>query len=366
MSQLATDSSILGLDQLFWVHCRLSCRDVLALVPHPTIQDVYFHGAHPVRKVEITGIVVGKEESSALISYSVDDGTAVLPCVSWFSQQEKFQAHRDTIPLGYLVKVTGRIADFRSKRQLTVNSIVSEEDPNVETLRWLETVELTTTVYDAPAQGTEKELQDLLTIWMEKEQRDLLALGIGSLIENQDDPVTEYKEALGIFQTENPTEGDLKRLVRLFIVANDLIEVPFSTLRSSTDIVTATRQVLRAQSKAFHPSDQRINSTLASVVKILVQEGFMYHRDTDADVYEIIRHDINLGQAVLKLVQVESEGRGRGREKGGISEEEIVYAIRRLQRFKLVPRTVVEASIGLLLSGSDIYEVERKQFKSID
>ena len=52
--------------------------------------------------------------------------------------------------LGQLVSVYGRVSEYREERQVKVNGICIEEDPNIEPLHWLEVIQLKRTVYAKP------------------------------------------------------------------------------------------------------------------------------------------------------------------------------------------------------------------------
>ena len=52
--------------------------------------------------------------------------------------------------LGQLVSVWGKVSKFRGEKQLTVTTMVEQNDPNAEPLFWLEVVHLKKTVYSRP------------------------------------------------------------------------------------------------------------------------------------------------------------------------------------------------------------------------
>ncbi|KAI8906215.1 hypothetical protein DFJ77DRAFT_543977 [Powellomyces hirtus] len=354
---LGKDHSLFGIDPLFWIHCKLSVDDVLTLRSHASIPDIYLLGCHPLRKVEITGIIVGKEESSLLIRYSVDDGTGIIPCVHWFPPEERYVSSRKTLPLGQLVQVAGRVSEFRAQRQITVDAIAAERNPNVETLRWLEVAELKETLYNVVPEETDTAREACLRAWLDSDssaRQDAAAPSV--------DLHAEYQAIVSkiVDDDADPTEDDLKRLVKLYVQSNLLHHIPFSELRNHDQVVAMVRRVLQCQSGVLVPSHQRISSTLSRAITALVRDGFMYHQDGDEDIYEVIQHELNIGPAILTLIQHETAS------KDGISEEGIIFTLRSLARFKYVTRLSVESSIGKLIADSHIYEVESKQYKSIE
>ena len=79
----------------------------------------------------------------------VDDGTGVLPCCQWRKKEDSDEGL--FIPrLGQLVSIYGRVSEYRDEKQLTIQNIFPEEDPNVEPLHWMEVALLKKTVYSKP------------------------------------------------------------------------------------------------------------------------------------------------------------------------------------------------------------------------
>ena len=70
-------------------------------------------------------------------THQVDDGSGVIPCCQWRKEEDSEEGL--VIPqLGQLVSVYGRVSEYREERQVKVNAICIEEDPNIEPLHWLE------------------------------------------------------------------------------------------------------------------------------------------------------------------------------------------------------------------------------------
>ena len=64
-----TDISLLGLDPLFWIYFKCFIRDILCLGRHASLSDLYFYKERPVRQVQISGIIMGKDEVSKYVNY---------------------------------------------------------------------------------------------------------------------------------------------------------------------------------------------------------------------------------------------------------------------------------------------------------
>ncbi|KAF9277691.1 CST complex subunit STN1 [Mortierella alpina] len=121
---------------------QLMLFQVKALVPVPDMDGVYTHRGHPVRMVEVMGVVRRVHRAPKMFVYTLDDGTDTLNCIIWIP--DRLQSLRDTsaepwlepYELGQVLNIVGRPGEFRGQSQLTFqhnNSTVCT-DPNAETL----------------------------------------------------------------------------------------------------------------------------------------------------------------------------------------------------------------------------------------
>lgn len=179
-----------GLDPTYWSCLKLFARDVLELSVHPLLPDCLLWQAagaagaaastRAVSKAEVMGVVVGvKHNRDKGVEYLIDDGTAVLSCLCWYVTTgasassastlgsgllSSSALYRDlptvstafvstpfhTLSLGAVARVRGRISCWREQRQINVESMYIEVDPNAETMHWLECMQLRKTVYEQP------------------------------------------------------------------------------------------------------------------------------------------------------------------------------------------------------------------------
>ncbi|KAG0300989.1 CST complex subunit STN1 [Linnemannia gamsii] len=158
-----------GLDPLLHVPLQLMIFQVKALVPVPDYEGVYSHHTHPVRMVEIMGVIQSVNRATKYINYTVDDGTGAIQCIMWIP--DNFQTVQDTssiawlrtFSLGDVVKVTGQPTVFRDVMQIDFQPGYIEgcEDPNAETLFRLRVLNQERDVYTKPLELPDFILQEV-------------------------------------------------------------------------------------------------------------------------------------------------------------------------------------------------------------
>ncbi|KAI8324282.1 hypothetical protein GQ54DRAFT_296275 [Martensiomyces pterosporus] len=119
---------------------------------------VFFVGnQRVVRSVELVGIVVSVDaQALKLTVYHVDDGTGVIPCVKFTTQEEQDDpAMRQSHELGSTICVQGRLSSFRDQRQVIINTCRTV-DVNEETLGWLERLSLRQYLETSPFEDSQR------------------------------------------------------------------------------------------------------------------------------------------------------------------------------------------------------------------
>ncbi|KAI9506190.1 hypothetical protein GGI25_002101 [Coemansia spiralis] len=142
-----------GLDPLFWTNVKLFVGDLHHVLLNETGSVLFIGDQRVVRTVEIVGIVVSVDKHLAKMTvYNVDDGTGVIPCVEFTTQEEQTDPDvRKTHALGTTVCVEGRLSTFRDMRELVTRNIRAV-DPNEEALGWLERLKLRNYIMQSPVQ----------------------------------------------------------------------------------------------------------------------------------------------------------------------------------------------------------------------
>ena len=71
------DPNRLGLSPYFWIHFKMFIQDVLNVEFIQDYSYYVFQNTHPIRFVQLTGMITGKDESSKFVQYY---------CILFFNQ----------------------------------------------------------------------------------------------------------------------------------------------------------------------------------------------------------------------------------------------------------------------------------------
>jgi hypothetical protein len=179
---------------------------------------VYCLHFHPVSLVEVLGFVVTRNTTSRTVTYTVDDGTGLLPCVTFEADDtsrlpattstvgDTIKARKvngaeshavadraKSVPLvgggnavtattssdaraaetdvavarpvmfavGMLVRVQGKLSEFRGERQVKIYRIAHETDVDVEALQWLQMTQNARSIYTVVNEQRKREVLEL-------------------------------------------------------------------------------------------------------------------------------------------------------------------------------------------------------------
>ncbi|KAF9977615.1 CST complex subunit STN1 [Actinomortierella ambigua] len=159
----------LGLDPLFQECFKLFVSQVkrLSLVTRDE-GEFYVYRGHPVRAVEVMGIVQSVSRSHTNILYTVDDGTGAIPCIQWIPHQLQMTMDLSTVGIavhhrGDVLCVRGAPGEFRGSRQIKVEKIDLICDPDEESLFRLVVLDLEQSVYSKPFVVPEQVMDQLVS-----------------------------------------------------------------------------------------------------------------------------------------------------------------------------------------------------------
>ncbi|XP_048194270.1 CST complex subunit STN1 isoform X3 [Perognathus longimembris pacificus] len=190
-----TPSFLWGLDPVFLAFAKLYIRDILGMKKSRQVPGIFFYNNHPIRQVDIVGVVVGVRERDAFYSYGVDDSTGVINCICWkklsnsessavaptaatapstprelsvTSQLKKLQEtieQSTKIELGDIIRIRGYIRTYREEREIHATIYYKLDDPmwNIQIARMLELPTLYRKVYDQPFRNPALEKEEALS-----------------------------------------------------------------------------------------------------------------------------------------------------------------------------------------------------------
>ena len=145
------------LDPLYSTPVVILAEHLSALPDAEDSPDVCWLINHPVRFVDVAGLIVSLDPKTPLVadsrvSFTLDDGTGFVHCVQWKDENddESWKRALAAYRHGRYMHVHGRLGRYRQTRQVVVQRAWIEEDPQVESLRWLRAAELWHEVYTRP------------------------------------------------------------------------------------------------------------------------------------------------------------------------------------------------------------------------
>lgn len=168
-----------GLDHYFMIFNKMYIADVLQLRENAMYPGTYMYRSHPLFKVDIVGVVVKVDQNHTCFTYTVDDGTGVIPCCCWkkdfynvpdpgssflelpsdlqrLAARITDQKEHEGYNLGDLIRVRGKIKVFRDQREVVARYHTRLDDPMEEVQRLAELPKLYKQNYDQPVQLPQK------------------------------------------------------------------------------------------------------------------------------------------------------------------------------------------------------------------
>ncbi|NXH94466.1 STN1 protein, partial [Pachycephala philippinensis] len=302
-----------GIDPVFSAFARLYIKDITEMRESKQVPGIFFYNGHPVRQVDVVGIVVQRKEREAFYNYGVDDSTGVINCVCWknpmvsetplsghpstpsnlpvFEQMKKLQetvSQKTNLEIGDVVRVRGHIRTYRQQREIQASCFYKVDDPvcDVQISRMLELPCLYREVYDKPFKGPEETQSGLegqsFSIQMLHEKVQ------GFLLENKIQ--TFYQQELETVDS----------LVSLAGISHHLL---YSFLP------------IQVKSKS-NSSSKRIHSVFKEAIKMLQEKGVVFQKPSSSkDLYHVTDHDKELFKVTLDVIKEDCR-KPRHAEKG--------------------------------------------------
>ncbi|NWZ46153.1 STN1 protein, partial [Haliaeetus albicilla] len=304
-----------GMDPVFSAFARLYIKDIKEMRESKQVPgSIFFYNGHPVRQVDVFGIVVQMKERDAFYNYGVDDSTGVINCVCWknpmiaetslsghpstpssvtvLEQMKKLQemvSQKTKLEIGDVVRVRGHIRTYRQQREIQASCFYKVDDPvcDVQISRMLELPCLYREVYDKPFQGPEEGQSDLegqnFSINMLHEKVK------GFLLENKIQ--TFYQQELETIDTLVPLAAEISHhLLHSFLPIQ---------VKSKSDA-----------------SSRRIHSVFKEAIRMLQEKGLVFQKPSSSrDLYHVTDHDKELLKVTLDVIKEDCR-KPRHAEKG--------------------------------------------------
>ncbi|KAJ3104578.1 hypothetical protein HDU97_009090 [Phlyctochytrium planicorne] len=327
--------------------------------------DLHMLNNHPIKNVRLCGLIVSKDEREKNITYLLDDGTGLIPCVWWFDSESRNQVTRETLPLGSLVNIAGKIAVKYQERKIHIHKATAQKDPNAETRWWTRTVELYNDAYAKPSIIPENYGDKALEEYKKYSSDNFNPLEpIGETI-TRDVMRSKVRELITELESklEPITMEDFAKLVSWYIIANMSLPVfMYKDVRNAPELGKIVALMAHYQPKVS--SERYADVTFQKVFAHLTSNGTLYIEDEERDCYALIRHDYNLGKAILKIIR--SPVSANISKTEGVVEEIIVMLLHNDPKFKNVSRHYISKSIKAMVEASLIYETSFKVYKAFD
>ncbi|XP_027753818.1 CST complex subunit STN1 [Empidonax traillii] len=287
-----------GMDPVFSAFARLYIKDIKEMRESKQVPGIFFYNGHPIRQVDVVGVVVQKKERDAFYNYGVDDSTGVINCVCWknpmvaetplsghlstsssltvFEQMKKLQeivSQKTKLEIGDVVRVRGHIRTYRQQREIQASSFYKVDDPlyEVQISRMLELPCLYREVYDKPFQGPEEGQSGL---------------------EGQNLSIHMLHEKVQSFLLENKIQTFYQQELETI-----------DTLVSLADVHLPSPSCQEVKPKG-NSSSKRIHNFFKEAIKMLQEKGVVFQKPgSSKDLYHVTDHDKELLKVTLGVIK---------------------------------------------------------------
>ncbi|KFM06593.1 CST complex subunit STN1 [Aptenodytes forsteri] len=309
-----------GMDPVFSAFARLYIKDIKEMRESKQVPGIFFYNGHPVRQVDVVGIVVQMKERDAFYNYGVDDSTGVINCVCWknrmvaqtslsghpstpssltvLEQMKKLQemaSQKIKLEIGDIIRVRGHIRTYRQQREIQASCFYKVDDPvcDVQISRMLELPCLYREVYDKPFQGPKEGQRPLAS---SKESWGLEQdLGMSGL-EGQNFSIDMLHGKVKGFLLENKIQTFYQQELETIDTLVSLVaEISHHLLHSFLPI--------QVKSKS-DSSSKRIHSVFKEAIRMLQEKGVVFQKPSSSkDLYHVTDHDKELLKVTLDVIK---------------------------------------------------------------
>uniref|UniRef100_A0A8D2NUH1 CST complex subunit STN1 n=1 Tax=Zosterops lateralis melanops TaxID=1220523 RepID=A0A8D2NUH1_ZOSLA len=325
-----------GIDPVFSAFARLYIKDITEMRESKQVPGIFFYNGHPIRQVDVVGIVVQMKERDAFYNCGVDDSTGVINCVCWKNpmvaetalsgnssnkQMKKLQEtvrQKTKVEIGDVVRVRGHIRTYRQQREIQASCLYKVDDPvcDVQISRMLELPCLYREVYDKPFKGPEE---------------------------------TQSREDGELSLPDNFSIHTLHEKVQGFLLENK-IQTFYQQELETVDSLVSLAGVIHNESKVTY--SKRIHNVFKEAIKMLQEKGVVFQKPSSSkDLYYVTDHDKELFKVTLDVIKEDCR-KPRHAEKG-CHFLHVLSCVRQSYHPSL-PEVVMHRVLELLESNSDV------------
>uniref|UniRef100_A0A8D2NRM6 CST complex subunit STN1 n=1 Tax=Zosterops lateralis melanops TaxID=1220523 RepID=A0A8D2NRM6_ZOSLA len=333
-----------GIDPVFSAFARLYIKDITEMRESKQVPGIFFYNGHPIRQVDVVGIVVQMKERDAFYNCGVDDSTGVINCVCWKNpmvaetalsgnssnkQMKKLQEtvrQKTKVEIGDVVRVRGHIRTYRQQREIQASCLYKVDDPvcDVQISRMLELPCLYREVYDKPFKGPEET------------QRP----GACSVVSETNFSIHTLHEKVQGFLLENKIQTFYQQ---------ELETVDSLVSLAAVHLPSPSSQEVMSKSNS---SSKRIHNVFKEAIKMLQEKGVVFQKPSSSkDLYYVTDHDKELFKVTLDVIKEDCR-KPRHAEKG-CHFLHVLSCVRQSYHPSL-PEVVMHRVLELLESNSDV------------
>ncbi|NXV29569.1 STN1 protein, partial [Rissa tridactyla] len=309
-----------GMDPVFSAFARLYIKDIKEMRESKQVPGIFFYNGHPIRQVDVVGIVVQTKERDAFYNYGVDDSTGVINCVCWknpmvaetllsgrpstpssltvLEQMKKLQemvSQKTKLEIGDVVRVRGHIRTYRQQREIQASCFYKVDDPvcDVQISRIMELPCLYREVYDKPFQSPE--------------EGQRYSMYPCSGLEGQNFSINMLHEKVKSFLLENKIQTFYQQELETIDTLVSLAGISHHLFYSFLPIQVKSKK---------DSSSKRIHSVFKEAIRMLQEKGVVFQKPSSSkDLYHVTDHDKELLKVTLDVIKEDCR-KPRHAEKG--------------------------------------------------
>ncbi|XP_078499844.1 CST complex subunit STN1 isoform X4 [Lissotriton helveticus] len=273
-----------GLDPVFRAFAKLYIKDILELKQSEKVAGVFFYKRHPIKQVDILGIVVDKREKENFYRYGAQSAcpstVGGLNLSAMLKSLKDEENRKSNIDIGDVISVRGVIKVFREQREIVSSIYCKVEDPacDAQIFRMLDVPYLYRNVYDLPFETSQDN----------DDNNETTASVTHQLSEQVEDFLTKNK-------IQNFYPRELETVDSLMSLINDKLR--------------------ETQVNQSCPTTKEVRSLFTDAIGVLQKRGVIFLKSQKHDVYHTTDQDKELHKTTLSIIQADCK-RHRHAEKG--------------------------------------------------